>query len=67
MQNTEIKPCPFCGCHDRRVGIRRMGKKGYKVICGVCGGSGPYIALKDFDDKMVAQHHARNTWNSRRV
>lgn len=31
MEN--LKPCPFCGCHDRRVGIRKMGKTGYKVIC----------------------------------
>lgn len=30
MEN--LKPCPFCGCHDRRVGIRKMGKTGYKVI-----------------------------------
>lgn len=25
----EIKQCPFCGCEDRRVGIRKMGNNGY--------------------------------------
>ena len=24
----DLKPCSFCGCHDRRVGIRKMGKTG---------------------------------------
>ena len=23
--SKELKPCPFCGCHDRRVGVRKMG------------------------------------------
>lgn len=31
MENNLVKlePCPFCGCRDRRVGIRRMGNNGY--------------------------------------
>lgn len=53
MEN--LKPCPFCGCHDRRVGIRKMGKTGYKVICSRCGSSGPYVGIADFPDKMDAQ------------
>lgn len=27
----KIKACPFCGCRDRRVRIRRMGGKGYRI------------------------------------
>lgn len=29
MENNLVKlePCPFCGCRDRRVGIRRMGRE----------------------------------------
>lgn len=45
MEN--LKPRPFCGCHDRRVGIRKMGKTGYKVICSRCGSSGPYVRVDD--------------------
>lgn len=22
--SEELKPCPFCGCHDRRVSVRKM-------------------------------------------
>lgn len=63
----KIKACPFCGCRDRRVGIRRMGGKGYRVVCGACGASGPYAAIKACrDDKMIAQEAARQGWNNRR-
>lgn len=63
MEN--LKPCPFCGCHDRRVGIRKMGKTGYKVICSRCGSSGPYIRIADFLGKMDAQEEAKRAWNRR--
>lgn len=61
----EIKPCPFCGCHDRRVGVRKMGTKGYKIICGKCGSAGPYVKIGDFANKMDAQEKAKETWNRR--
>ena len=63
----KINHCPFCGNNDRRVGIRRMGNKGYKVICGKCGSSGPYVAIKDWhDNKMIAQGQAIDAWNNRK-
>lgn len=66
MNKNTIKSCPFCGNNDRRVGVRRMGNKGYRVICGKCGGSGPYVAIKDWHDKkMIAQEQAINEWNRR--
>ncbi len=66
MSKNTIKSCPFCGNNDRRVGVRRMGNKGYRVICGKCGGSGPYVAIKDWHDKkMIAQEQAVNEWNRR--
>ena len=61
----DLKPCPFCDCHDRRVGIRKMGKTGYKVICSRCGSSGPYVRIADFPDKMDAQEEAKRAWNRR--
>ena len=61
----DLKLCPFCGCHDRRVGIRKMGKTGYKVICSRCGSSGPYVRIADFPDKMDAQEEAKRAWNRR--
>jgi Lar family restriction alleviation protein len=61
----EFKLCPFCGCHDRRVGIRKMGTKGYRVICSKCGSSGPYVKIADFASKMDAQGKAKETWNRR--
>ena len=64
MEN--LRPCPFCGSHDRRVSVRKMGKAGYKVICGKCGGSGPYVRIADFPCKMDAQEEARRTWNRRK-
>lgn len=63
MEN--LKPCPFCACHDRRVGIRKMGKSGYKVICSRCGSSGPYIRIADCTSKMDAQEEAKRAWNRR--
>lgn len=61
----KLKPCPFCGCHDRRVGIRKMGKTGYKVICSRCGSSGPYVRIADFHDKTDAQEETERAWNRR--
>lgn len=29
--SKELKPCPFCGCHDRRVSVRKMGSEGYRA------------------------------------
>ena len=56
MGETRLKACPFCGCSDRKVSVRRMGNKGYSVVCGNCGGKGPYITIKDWhDNKMIAQ------------
>ena len=53
-------------CHDRKVGVRRMGNKGYSVVCGNCGGKGPYVAIKDWhDNKMIAQSQAIEAWNRR--
>lgn len=66
MSDINLKPCPFCGNSDRRVGIRRMGNKGYKIICGNCGAGGPYVAIKDWhDNKMIAQGQAVEKWNMR--
>ena len=63
--NEELKPCPFCGCHDRRVGVRKMGTKGYKIICGKCGSAGSYVKIEDFANKMDAQEEAKEAWNRR--
>ena len=66
MGMAELKPCPFCGCGDRRVGIRKQSHKGYKVICGRCGGSGPYVTIKDYhDNKEIARTQAERKWNRR--
>lgn len=61
----ELKPCPFCGCHDRRVGVRKMGNKGYKIVCGKCGSTGSYIRIENFAHKMDAQKNAKEAWNRR--
>lgn len=63
--SKELKPCPFCDCHDRRVGVRKMGTKGYKIICGKCGSAGPYVKIEDFANKMDAQEEAKEAWNRR--
>lgn len=60
-----FEPCPFCGCNDRRVSIRKMGNKGYKIICGKCGGAGPYVRINDFAEKSDAQKSAKRLWNRR--
>lgn len=66
MAESKLKPCPFCGCHDRKVGIRRMGNKGYRVICGNCGGGGSYVTIKEWhNDKTIAQSQAIALWNKR--
>lgn len=63
--DEKLKACPFCGCRDRRVGIRKMGKKGYKVICAKCGSAGPYVTIGEHDSKMTAQFQAKEAWNRR--
>jgi len=66
MNGKETKPCPYCGCSDRRVGIRKQGTKGYRVVCGNCGASGPYVAIKIYhDNKFIAQGQAIDAWNRR--
>lgn len=65
MAEVKLKPCPFCGS-EKKVGIRRMGNKGYSVVCANCGGKGPYITIKEWhDNKMIAQGQAIQTWNRR--
>ena len=64
MSEIELKPCPFCGCDDRRIGIRKMGRKGYRVICARCRNMGPQINIID-NDKMGAQKMAAEAWNRR--
>jgi Lar family restriction alleviation protein len=59
----KLKPCPFCRCNDRRVSVRRQGSKGYRVICGKCGASGPYVAITG--NKIAAQSVAIEAWNRR--
>ena len=63
--SEELKPCPFCGCHDRKVSVGKMGTKGYKIICGNCGSAGPYAKIEDFSHKMDAQENAKKAWNRR--
>lgn len=62
----KLKPCPFCGCTDRRVSIRRQGQNGYRAICGRCGATGPYVKIDAFDGiKLAAQEHAIKLWGQR--
>lgn len=63
---SELKPCPFCGCGDRRVGIRRMGSNGYRVCCSRCGSLGPHVSVKEWNgQKEIAQKKAIEKWNER--
>lgn len=65
---SKFELCPFCGCADRRVSIRRQGSKGYRVICGRCGASGPYVLIDGIDskeNKIIAQVETENAWNHR--
>lgn len=62
---VNIRKCPFCGCKDRRVGIRRMGNKGYRVVCSRCGSTGPHVNISDFQTKTDAQECAICKWNER--
>lgn len=66
MSEIKLKPCPFCNCHDRHVGIRKMGNKGYRIVCGRCGACGPYVStLSVGGNKMHAQDKAKVDWNRR--
>lgn len=66
MEELKLKPCPFCGCRDRRVGIRRMGRNGYRICCSRCGSLGPHVSVKELDgNKEIAQKKAIEKWNER--
>ena len=45
--------------------VRKMGTKGYKIICGNCGSAGPYVKIGDFANKMDAQEKTKEAWNRR--
>lgn len=61
-----LKSCPFCGADNKDVHIRRQGGNGYRVICGSCGGQGPYAAVKVWHStKYIAQKQAADGWNRR--
>lgn len=63
---TEFKPCPFCGCRDGRIGIRRTGSDGYRVTCARCGCLGPHVSVNKWDGKKeIAQKKAKEKWNER--
>ena len=63
---AELKQCPFCGCRDRRVGIRRMGSNGYRVCCSRCGSLGPHVSVKEWNgQKEIAQKKAIEKRNER--
>lgn len=64
-KNMQIENCPFCGCSDRRVGIRKMGNKGYRVVCSKCGATGPHINIAGHETKSAAQEVAIEKWNER--
>lgn len=42
-----------------------MGNKGYKIVCGKCGSTGPYIRIENFAHKMDAQEKVKEAWNRR--
>ena len=66
MGEIKLKPCPFCRCDDRRVSVRKMGKKGYRVVCARCGASGPYVAIEDCGgNKSLTQMKVAIAWNKR--
>ena len=45
-------------------GDKENGQKGYRVVCGRCGGMGPQINIIN-NDKMGAQEMAVEVWNRR--
>lgn len=64
MNETKLKPCPFCGSPDK-VYIRKI-DNGYKVACGDCGSCGKYVAVKKWhSNKFIAQGQAVKAWNRR--
>lgn len=63
MKDKKVNSCYLCGYNDRRVGIRKMGCSGYRVICAKCGAGGPYIRIANFSTKDEAQEAAIKAWN----
>lgn len=63
----KLKPCPFCGCPDRRVSVRKQGNKGYRVICDRCDAAGPYSGVMACTQgaRENARKNAVETWNRR--
>ena len=60
MQETELKPCPFCG------GEARLQRKvvGYYVICKKCGCRTPYYQYQ-YAPIEVKKQEAIEAWNRR--
>ena len=53
MSEQRLKPCPFCGSHERQISW--IGEMAY-VHCDKCGGSGGFGA---------SPAEARAVWNQR--
>lgn len=46
----DLKPCPFCGCEELRIGVLEY------IWCPECGGAGPM---------GTSDEEAREKWNGR--
>lgn len=67
-QDTNLKPCPFCGGIDLYITCETEDREGTpaQITCSSCGASGPWKYIQDSDFLGDLQYvSAKTGWNVR--
>ena len=59
--DIDLKPCPFCGCHQVFPEAPALGRHTWTVRCDDCDAEGPYARTKGDDGDL----EAIDLWNAR--
>lgn len=64
---NDVKPCPFCGCDNIRIGwdVKNIKHVTYYAYCSKCNAKGPTSVQHGFDFWEKYKGTAIADWNKR--